>query len=239
MIQILIVEDERPISDLIRLNLTKAGFACTVAYDGMEAADILEKKTFDLIILDVMLPKLDGYELMEYIRPLGIPVIFLTAKGALEDRMKGLTSGAEDYMVKPFEVVELLARVNIVLRRYHKTEQQLRYQNIVVDIENQKVTKDGEEIELTPKELDLLVLFVRNRNITLFRERIYEEIWGMEYSVESRTLDLHIQRLRKSMPHRYEKQKLPPDKKKPPRYTSSHKQRQDHSDTSPARTYCS
>ncbi|MCI7106476.1 MAG: response regulator transcription factor [Agathobacter sp.] len=199
MIQILIVEDEHPISDLIRLNLTRAGYNCTAAYDGLEAADILEEQRFDLVILDIMLPKINGYELMEYIRPLSIPVIFLTAKGSLDDRMKGLTSGAEDYMVKPFEVVELLARVNIVLRRYHKAQQLLRFEDIVVDAENQTVKKAGQEVELTPKELELLVLLIRNQNITLFRERIYEEIWGMEYSVESRTLDLHIQRLRKKL----------------------------------------
>lgn len=199
MIQILIVEDEKPISDLIRLNLTKAGYGCTCAYDGLEAADILEEQSFDLVILDIMLPHIDGYELMEYIRSLEIPAIFLTAKSSLEDRLKGLTSGAEDYMVKPFEIVELLARVNIVLRRYHKAGKLLIFADIVVDAENQKVTKAGKEVILTPKELGLLVLLMRNRNITLFRERIYEEIWGTEYSVESRTLDLHIQRLRKKL----------------------------------------
>ena len=199
MIHILIVEDEHAISDLIKLNLTRAGYQCTTAYDGMEAADILEEQKFDLIILDIMLPKINGYELMEYIRPMQIPVIFLTAKSSLDDRMRGLTSGAEDYMVKPFEVVELLARVNIVLRRYHKTERLLTFRDIVVDVDNQTVKQAGQEVELTPKELELLVLFMRNRNITLFREKIYEEIWGMEYSVESRTLDLHIQRLRKKL----------------------------------------
>ncbi len=199
MIRILIVEDEKPISDLILWNLTKAGYCCTCAYDGLEAADILEDRRFDLIILDVMLPHISGYELMEYIRSLEIPVIFLTAKSSLEDRMKGLTSGAEDYMVKPFEIVELLARVNIVLRRYRKAERCLKFRDIAVDVENQRVTRDGREIVLTPKELELLELLMRNRNITLFRERIYEEIWGAEYSVESRTLDLHIQRLRRKL----------------------------------------
>ena len=183
MIRILIVEDEKAISDLIRLNLMRAGYQCVCVYNGMKAADLLETENFDLIILDIMLPELNGFELMEYIRPMGIPVIFLTAKDSLKDRMQGLTSGAEDYMVKPFEVVELLARVNIVL----------------LDSENQVVTKAGKEVELTPKEFELLELLMRNRNITLFRERIYEEIWGTEYSVESRTLDLHIQRLRKKL----------------------------------------
>lgn len=199
MIQILVVEDEKAISDLIRLNLTKAGYGVTTAYTGMEAADILEAENFDLIILDVMLPELDGFELMEYIRPLKIPVIFLTAKNSLEDRMRGLTSGAEDYMVKPFEIVELLARVNIILRRYNKAQNKLIFEDIEVDVENQTVTQGGKEVELTMKEWELLVLLMRNQNITLFRERIYEEIWGSEYSLESRTLDLHVQRLRKKL----------------------------------------
>ncbi len=199
MIRILIVEDELPISDVIRWNLTKAGYECVCAYDGMAAADILEEQSFDLILLDVMLPHIDGFELMEYIKPMGIPVIFLTAKSALEDRMRGLTSGAEDYMVKPFEIVELLARVNIVLRRYHKAEQYLTIRDITVDADNQIVIKAGQEVVLTPKEFELFLLLLRNRNITLFRERIYEEIWGTEYSVESRTLDLHIRRLRKKL----------------------------------------
>ena len=135
------MEDEKPISDLIILNLMKAGYSCTCAFDGMEAADILEERNFDLIILDVMLPKLNGFELMEYIKPLGIPVIFLTAKATLDDRLRGLTSGAEDYMVKPFEIVELLARVNIVLRRYNKMEQQLTFKDIAIDTKNQNVSK--------------------------------------------------------------------------------------------------
>lgn len=199
MIHILIVEDEVAISNLIKLNLTKAGYDCITAYDGMEAANILEEQKFDLVLLDIMLPKINGYELMEYIRGLQIPAIFLTAKASLDDRMKGLTSGAEDYIVKPFEVVELLARVNIVLRRYHKTQQELTFRDIVLDTDNQTVKKAGCAVDLTPKELELLTLLMRNKNITLFRERIYEEIWGTEYSVESRTLDLHIQRLRKKL----------------------------------------
>lgn len=199
MIRILIVEDERAISDLVKINLTRAGYECTCVYDGVAAADILERNKFDLIILDVMLPGFDGFELMEYIRPMGIPVIFLTAKAALNDRLKGLTSGAEDYIVKPFETVELLARIGIVLRRYNKESERLVYNNIEVDAEKRTVMYDGAEAELTPKEFALLVLLIRNRGITLFREKIYEEVWGMEFSAESRTLDLHIQRLRKKL----------------------------------------
>lgn len=199
MVHILIVEDEHAISDLLKMNLSRAGYECTCAYDGFAAADILENRNFDLVILDIMLPHINGYELMEYIRPMGIPVIFLTAKASLDDKMKGLTSGAEDYIVKPFEVVELLARVNIVLRRYHKVENVLTFENITVDVEQQIVKKAEKEVELTPKEFELLVFFLRNRGLVLFRDRIYEEIWGMEYSVQSRTLDLHVQRIRKKL----------------------------------------
>ena len=117
MIQILIVDDEKPICDLIQMSLTRAGYHCTCVYDGLAAADILERNVFDLILLDVMLPNADGFELMEYIRPLGIPVIFLTARGSVDDRVRGLRMGAEDYIVKPFEVVELLARVDALYRR--------------------------------------------------------------------------------------------------------------------------
>ena len=197
MIKILVVEDERAISDLIRLNLTKAGYSCTALYDGKSAADILETHTFDLILLDIMLPEINGYELMEYIRPMGIPVIFITAKSSLDDKMKGLTSGAEDYLVKPFEIVELLARINIVLRRYNKASKELSFRNIRADIQNRMVTMDGNPVELTPKEFDLLVMFLRNINITLYRERLYESVWETEWMADTRTLDLHVQRLRR------------------------------------------
>lgn len=199
MLKILIVEDEKPISDLIRLNLKKAGYDCTAVYDGKTAADLLEDHTYDLILLDIMLPEINGYELMEYIRPMGIPVIFLTAKASLDDRMRGLTSGAEDYLVKPFEIVELLARINIVLRRYHKTEDILTFKDLTIDVSARSVTRDGQEVELTPKEFDLLLLFVRNVNIILYRDRIYETIWETDWMGDTRTLDLHVQRLRRKL----------------------------------------
>lgn len=197
MIKILIVEDERPISDLIKMNLEDAGFQCTCAYDGLEAANIIEQENFDLVLLDIMLPEIDGYELLEYIKPLDIPVIFLTAKANINDRVKGLTLGAEDYIVKPFEIVELLARVNVVLRRYNKSATTLQFEDLTLDLENQTATKNNSVLDLTPKEFELLVLLVRNVNITLFRERIYEELWGSDLADHTRTLDLHIQRLRK------------------------------------------
>ena len=199
MIRILIVEDEKPISNLIRLSLKKAGYDCTCAFDGAEAADILEQRRFDLILLDVMLPEIDGFSLMEYIRPMEIPVIFLTAKNAVNDRVKGLELGAEDYLVKPFEIIELLARVNVVLRRYNKTAAELRIGGLVIDTQAMLVTKEGETISLTPKEYELLLLFARNPGIALYRETIYERVWKEDFPYGSKTVDLHVQRLRKKL----------------------------------------
>ena len=160
MLRVLIVEDEKPISNLIRLSLTKEGFHCTCAYDGAEAADLLEREpSFDLILLDVMLPEVDGFELMEYIRPLEIPVIFLTAKGAVADRVKGLRLGAEDYIVKPFDTIELLARVDVVLRRYKKCDMVLEIGGVKIDTASMRVWRGEEEISLTKTEYDLLLLF--------------------------------------------------------------------------------
>jgi len=197
MIKILIVEDEKPISDLIAFNLSANKYICTQAFDGLEAANLLENNTYDLVLLDIMLPKIDGYELLEYIKPLNIPVIFLTAKGALEERVKGLTQGAEDYIVKPFQIVELLARINVVLRRFNKASSILEFDDILINTDTKVATKNGKTIDLTPKEFELLTLFIRNVNITLFRENIYESIWESDYYGDTRTLDLHIQRLRK------------------------------------------
>ena len=197
MLQILVVEDEHSISNLIKINLTRAGYACDCAYDGLAAVDMLDKKPYDLVLLDIMLPGADGYEIMDYIAPLEIPVIFLTAKASVADRVKGLRMGADDYLTKTFEIIELLARVESVLRRYHKTEQVLTEGDLVVDTASRTVTKKGETISLTKKEFDLLLLFVRNKNIALYRETIYERIWGGEYMGDSRTVDLHVQRMRK------------------------------------------
>ncbi len=199
MIRILIVDDERPIATLIRMSLTKAGYTCACAYDGLQAADILEKETFDLILLDIMLPGATGFELMDYIRPLGVPVIFLTAKGAIADRVQGLRMGAEDYIVKPFEIVELLARVEVVLRRYNKLASVIEIGGLSIDTRSMRVTRDGEDIVLTNKEYNLLLLFARNPGAALYRETIYERVWGGDYNAGSRTVDLHIQRLRKKV----------------------------------------
>lgn len=199
MIKILIVDDEKSICDLIDLNLTAAGYHCTAVQDGLEAIDRIERGSFDLILLDVMLPGADGYDIIEYIRPMKIPVIFITAKHEVKDRVKGLKLGADDYLVKPFDVVELVARVEAVLRRYNKTDSKLTFRDIVVDVEAHRVTRAGRPVELTNKEFGLLVLFVRNKNIALFREMLYEKVWEEDYYGDSRTLDLHVQRLRKKL----------------------------------------
>lgn len=197
MMRILIVDDEKPILNLIRISLTNAGYLCDTAEDGSQALEKIDHGKYDLILLDIMLPEIDGFELMEYIRPLGIPVIFLTAKNAVTDRVKGLRMGADDYIVKPFEIAELIARVEVVLRRYYKTEEIFYINGLTVNCTSMKAVRDGKEIDLTPKEFDLLCMFLRTPNIALYRERIYERVWGGEMQYGSKTVDLHVQRLRK------------------------------------------
>ena len=199
MIRVLVVDDEKPISDLIRMSLQKAGYECVCVFDGLSAADALERDRFDLVLLDVMLPGVDGFSLMDYIRPLNVPVIFLTAKNALDDRVKGLKMGAEDYIVKPFEVLELLARVEVVLRRYNKLDEILHVGGLEIDTRSLTVTRQGEDIPLTAKEFELLLLFARNPGVALYRETIYERVWGGDWPSGSRTVDLHVQRLRKKV----------------------------------------
>ncbi len=199
MINILIVEDEKPISNLIKLSLSKAGYHCSCAYDGSAAIDMIDSSAYDLILLDVMLPEVDGFELMEYINPLEIPVIFITAKISVEDRVRGLRMGAEDYIVKPFEVIELLARVDVVLRRNLKTSDSIQIGGLEVDVRSMKVHRAGKEIHLTLKEYELLLLFANNPNTALYRGTIYERVWGGEMEYGSKTVDLHVQRLRKKV----------------------------------------
>lgn len=199
MIRILIAEDEEPIANLIRMNLRRAGYDCVWASDGEKAADLMEAERFDLVLLDIMLPAIDGYELLEYARALELPVIFLTALGTTENKVKGLKLGADDYLTKPFEIVELLARVEAVLRRYHKAETLLKVFDVEIDTSSRSVSRNGQQIPLTMKEFELLLLLARNRNIALYRETIYENVWGGEYLGQSRTVDLHIQRLKKKL----------------------------------------
>lgn len=199
MIKICIVEDEESIANLIRMSLSQYGYSCTCIYDGLEAADLLERETFDLLLLDIMLPGADGYALLEYSKALNIPTIFLTAKTGVNDRVKGLRMGAEDYISKPFEIAELVARVEVVLRRFHKIDKTICLSDITINCDSMTVTKNNTEIPLTNKEYELLLLFVRNPNIALYRETIYERVWGGEFDGISRTVDLHVQRLRKKL----------------------------------------
>ena len=199
MINILIVDDEFPIANLIKDTLEHAGYHCDCAYDGESAADRIEKEIYDLVLCDVMMPKIDGFELMEYIRQYQIPVIFLTAKADVKDRVKGLRLGAEDYMIKPFDVAELVARVEVVLRRYHKCSEIIKILDLTIDTVSRSVLKAGVSIELTYKEFELLLLLVKNKNVALYRESIYEKVWKDPFCEDSRTVDLHIQRLRKKL----------------------------------------
>ena len=199
MINVLIVDDEFPIANLIKDTLEHAGYHCDCAYDGESAADRIEREIYDLVLCDVMLPKIDGFELMEYIRQYQIPVIFLTAKADVKDRVKGLRLGAEDYMIKPFDVAELVARVEVVLRRYHKCSEIIKILDLTIDTVSRSVLKAGVPIELTYKEFELLLLLVKNKNVALYRESIYEKVWNDPFCEDSRTVDLHIQRLRKKL----------------------------------------
>lgn len=199
MLRMLVIEDEKPISQLIKMNLETRGYCCDCAYDGISAANRVEQHRYDLILIDVMLPGIDGFELMEFIQPLHVPVIFLTAKTSVEDRVKGLRLGADDYLTKPFAVVELLARVDAVLRRYQKTEEQIVIGDVEINVASYWVKKSGQQVDLTPKEFQLLLLLVQNKNIALFRETIFERVWQSDYLGDSRTVDLHVQRLRKKL----------------------------------------
>lgn len=199
MQKILIVEDEEAIANLIRINLMAEGYQCICAYDGKTGADHIESEVYDLILLDIMLPEIDGYELLEYIRPMGTPVIFLTAKGSVNDRIRGLKLGADDYIVKPFQVGELIARVEAVLRRYGRGGARLSFADVEIDTVSRTVNKAGRPVELTVKEFDLLVELVQNKNVALYRERLYEKVWGEVFVGDTRTLDSHIQRLRKKL----------------------------------------
>ncbi len=200
MNRILIVEDEIAICDLLKISLSAQGYQCECASDGEMAADLLEQKNYDLVLLDIMLPKIDGYELLEYIKQTTqTPVIFITAKSQTKDKIKGLMQGADDYITKPFEMGELIARVEAVLRRFHKTSDCIEIENVVINVMARSVKKENEKIELTPKEFDLLLLLVQNKNMALYRDVIFEKVWGEELEFETRTLDLHIQRLRKKL----------------------------------------
>lgn len=198
MAHILIVEDEAHIAQMIEATLSLGGYTSEICSDGEKAVERIFAGGFDLVLLDVMLPEISGFELMEYLAPTGTPVIFLTAKGALADRVRGLRLGADDYIVKPFEPMELIARVEAVLRRSGRLGT-VRVFGLEVDPAGRIVKRDGQQIALTPREFDLFLLLVRNRGLALYRDVIYERVWGDIAEDDTRTLDLHIQRLRKKL----------------------------------------
>ena len=158
MNRILVVEDEKSINDLIEMNLSEAGYDCVCCYDGEAAADILERESFDLVLLDIMLPKVDGYELLDFIKPMGVPVIFITAKGTMADKVRGLRLGADDYLVKPFEIVELLARVEAVLRRAGKTQYEIEAGGLTIDTRSHTVMRGSKPLQLTAKEFEQMIM---------------------------------------------------------------------------------
>lgn len=197
--KILVVEDEVAIRDLIKINLEIVGYDVFIAEDGIVAQDFLKNQLVDLILLDVMIPGIDGFSLIEEIKKYNIPVIFVTAKESVLDRVKGLRLGADDYIIKPFETIELLARIEAVLRRYNKEERNLKFKNIEVDVKKRTVKVSGNEVYLTAKEYDLLVLFLQNKNMAMSREQILDKVWGFDYVGETRTVDIHVQRIREKL----------------------------------------
>lgn len=199
MAEILIVEDDENIARMIEATLSMVGYRCDGCADGSEAVRRILEGSYDLILLDVMLPGMDGFEILTKIKNKGTPVIFLTALQDVGDKVKGLRLGAEDYIVKPFEAVELLARIEVVLRRTNAGRQQLAYDGILVDLQKHVVTKNGERVPLTPKEFDALVFFMQNVDIAITRERLMAAIWGYEFEGESRTVDIHVQQVRRKL----------------------------------------
>ena len=199
MRKILIVDDEEKIRELIRMNLELAGYKCDEAEDGEIALEKLNKFSPDLALLDIMLPKKNGYEIAQSFIKQNVPIIFLTAKDSVTDKVKGLKLGADDYIVKPFESMELLARIEVVLRRTGKFSDIFEYRNIKVDFAKREVFKNNEKIEMTAQEFELLKVLIQNKNLALSREKLLESAWGYDYYGDTRTVDMHIQSLRKKL----------------------------------------
>ena len=197
MAVILIVEDEISINELIKKNLHLVGHQCTSVFDGKTAIFEIQSHIYDLIILDIMLPELDGFEVFGKVKE--TPTIFLTARNSLLDRVKGLSMGADDYLTKPFEMLELLARVEAVLRRTQKNKSYFEVGAVRIDFDSHQVFYMGQHVECTPKEFEILEVLVNNRNIALSRDRLLELVWGYDYEGDTRTIDVHIQKLRKKL----------------------------------------
>ena len=199
MADIMIVEDEASIRQVLGMHLRLVGHRVREAQDAGQARALFAEKTPDLALLDIMLPGEDGFSLGEFLIAKEVPVLFLTAKTAVPDRVRGISMGAQDYILKPFEMQELLARVSAVLRRVKKENNSISFDNINVDFDSRKVYVDGNETKLTPKEFDLLEVLIRNRNIALTRDRLLDLVWDMDFAGDTRTVDIHIQQLRKKL----------------------------------------
>lgn len=197
MAAILIVEDEISINELVKRNLLLVGHHCTSVFDGKSAITEIQCHTYDLVILDIMLPEIDGFEVFK--KAHDTPTIFLTARNSLSDRIKGFSMGADDYLTKPFEMLELSARVEAVLRRTQKNKSCFEAGAVRIDFDGRQVFYMGVLVECTPKEYELLEVLVNNRNIALSRERLLELVWGYDYEGDTRTIDVHIQKLRKKL----------------------------------------
>lgn len=198
MRKILIAEDEPAINKMLCMNLGLMGYDTAAKFDGQQVLDYLSGGgSADLALVDVMMPRVDGFQLLEPLKEHGIPVIFLTARGDLEAKLRGLTGGAEDYIVKPFEMMELLVRMEKVLERHGKTQTSFLLGGVAIDAERRTVTRDGNDLNLTPMEFDLLLLLVRKKNVALSREGLLNEVWGIRYEGGTRTVDVHIAQLRK------------------------------------------
>ena len=199
MAKILIVEDDVNIAKMLELTLSIGGYESERCDNGKKAVDLVTSQSYDLVLLDVMLPDMDGFKVIEYIDKEETAVIFLTALQDVMDKVKGLKLGAEDYIVKPFETVELLARIEVVLRRKHKSNNTIHYGDITMNIDEHTVKKGDDYVSLTPKEFDILAFFLQNQDIALTRERLLATVWGYEFMGETRTVDIHVQQIRKKM----------------------------------------
>lgn len=198
MAYILVAEDEIPINDLICKNLKLLGYKTAQAFDGAEALGLAEKENFDLVLLDVMLPGMSGFQVKTKLAK-DLPVIFVTAKTSVSDQLTGLNLGAEDYITKPFDTLVLIARVENVLRRTKKNDAVFTIKDCVIDLSMRMVYKNGERVDLALQEYNLLEALVLNRNFALSREKLLQLAWGYDYSGDTRTVDVHIQRLRKKL----------------------------------------
>jgi len=197
MAKILIAEDDKSINTIIKKHLALVGHDCVSVYDGEAVFDILEEQSIDLILLDIMMPKMDGFQVMQELS--NIPVIFLTARGAVEDRIKGLNLGADDYIIKPFDMLELQARVESVLRRTQKINNTFCLGDVKVDLASRQVFYKEHLVELAPQEFVLIEVLIKNRNIAMSREKLLDVAWGYDYAGGTRTVDMHISNIRKKL----------------------------------------